>query len=97
MIYRRVRLVPGLADCGKKVETIMSQRDKFMARLAAAREAGLTDLKFFFMPTKPMEPEEIFGAMNEVEDAVRHNKALRHTGWKGNDPGPDAQEPHLVQ
>jgi len=65
---------------------MMSERDKFMARLADAREAGLSDIKFFFMPSEAMEPEQIFGAMNEVEDAVRHENALRHTGWVGNNP-----------
>lgn len=64
----------------------MSERDKFLSRLADARKAGLTDQKFFFMPSMPMAPEEIFKAMNEVEDAVRHQKAVRHTGWAGNEP-----------
>lgn len=63
----------------------MSERAKFMARLADAREGGLSDMKFFFMPQKEMEPEEIFGAMNEVEDAIRHKKAVRHTNWNGNE------------
>jgi hypothetical protein len=72
-------------------ETQMSERDKFMSRLADAREAGLTDIKFFFMPSRAMGPEEIFGAMNEVEEAVSHKSALRHTAWNGNDPAENVE------
>ena len=62
----------------------MQERAKFMARLAEAREAGLVDLKFFFKPAKVMKKEEIFGAMNEVEEAVK--TGTRHKGWSGNAP-----------
>ncbi len=62
----------------------MTERDRFMARLAEAREAGLVDMKFFFMPSGPMKPESIFAAMNQVEDAVKKGK--RHTEWAGNTP-----------
>jgi hypothetical protein len=62
----------------------MTERDKFMARLAEARNAGLVDMKFFFQPKQPMKPEAIFGAMNQVEDAVKKGK--RHQAWKGNLP-----------
>lgn len=62
----------------------MTEREKFMARLAEAREAGLVDTKFFFHPERPMKPDEIFGAMNQVEDAVK--KAQRHSDWNGNKP-----------
>ena len=62
----------------------MTERGKFMARLAEAQDAGLVDLKFFFHPARPMKPEEVFAAMNDVEDAVK--KGVRHTDWKGNTP-----------
>lgn len=62
----------------------MTEREKFMARLSTAREGGLVDMKFFFRSMKPMSPEEIFGAMNQVEDAVK--KGTRHEGWNGNVP-----------
>ncbi len=62
----------------------MTERDKFMARLSEARDAGLVDMRFFFHPERPMKPEEIFAAMNQVEDAVK--KGSRHTHWVGNDP-----------
>jgi hypothetical protein len=65
-------------------EMIMSQRDLFMARLAKNCQAGLTDLKFFFHPSRPMNTEEIFGAMNRVDDAVK--TAQRHSSWKGDEP-----------
>lgn len=61
-----------------------SEREKFTARLAEAREAGLVDLKFFFHPARPMKPDEIFAAMNQVEEAVK--KGVRHSGWKGDIP-----------
>jgi hypothetical protein len=64
------------------MERIMTEREKFMARLAEAREAGLVDQKFFFHPARALKPEEIFGAMNQVEDAVKRGK--RHSGWNGN-------------
>lgn len=60
----------------------MGERDKFMMRLACAREAGLVDIRFCFRPTRPMKPEEIFRAMNEVEDAIK--KGHRHARWEGN-------------
>lgn len=59
-----------------------TERDKFMARLVEAREAGLKDMKFFFCPAGSMAPEEVFAAMNEVEAACK--KATRHSGWNGN-------------
>jgi hypothetical protein len=62
----------------------MSEREKFMARLAEAREGGLVDMKFFFEPSKAMKPEEIFSAMNQVEQAAKTGH--RHTAWKGNKP-----------
>ena len=62
----------------------MSERGKFMARLAEAREGGLVDRKFFFEPSKAMKPEEIFAAMNEVDTAAK--KGHRHTSWNGNKP-----------
>jgi hypothetical protein len=66
------------------MEVPMTEQEKFMARLAEARDARLVDMKFFFRPDRPMKPEEIFGAMNEVEDAVK--KGRRHSGWTGNEP-----------
>ena len=62
----------------------MSEREKFMARLAEARAGGLVDMKFFFEPSKAMKPDEVFGAMNQVEAAVK--KGHRHTEWNGNKP-----------
>jgi hypothetical protein len=62
----------------------MTERERFMARLSEAREAGLVDLKFFFQPKGPMKPEEIFAAMNQVEIAVKNG--VRHSDWKGNAP-----------
>jgi len=60
----------------------MTEREKFMARLGEAREVGLVDQKFFFHPGRALKPEEIFAAMNQVEDAVKLGK--RHCGWNGN-------------
>lgn len=65
----------------------MSEREKFMARLAEDREAGLADLFLFFRPDRAYRPEEIYGAMNAVEEAAK--TGLRHSDWKGNDPAPD--------
>ena len=61
----------------------MTECDKFMARLSEARNGGLVDMKFFFRPSRPMTSEEIFGAMNEIDDAIRCSD--RHTGWNGNE------------
>ncbi|MBN9569146.1 MAG: hypothetical protein J0H79_16285 [Alphaproteobacteria bacterium] len=62
----------------------MTERDKFLTRLAEDRGAGLIDMKFFFRPSRPMTPEEIFGAINEVDEAVENGH--RHKGWTGNVP-----------
>jgi hypothetical protein len=68
----------------------MTEREKFMTRLAKARDAGLVDLKFFFHPARAFEPEEIFAAMNEVEDAIESGKCVKHSGWKGDTAQLDA-------
>lgn len=62
----------------------ITERDKFMARLSEATKAGLVDQKFFFHPGHAFEPDEIFGAMNKVEDAIKSGKCQRHSGWEGN-------------
>jgi hypothetical protein len=62
----------------------MLERGKFMARLAEDRKKGLTDMKFFFMPDRKLSREEIFAAMNQVEDAIA--KGQTHSGWNGNSP-----------
>jgi hypothetical protein len=63
----------------------ITEREKFMTRLSEATKAGLVDQKFFFHPDRAFEPEEIFGAMNEVEDAIKGGRCQRHSGWDGND------------
>jgi hypothetical protein len=63
----------------------ISERDKFMARLAEARDAGLVDQKFFFHPARAFKPEEIFAAMNQVEDAIKQGRCKRHESWYGNE------------
>ncbi|WP_371423278.1 hypothetical protein [Tardiphaga sp.] len=68
----------------------MTEREKFMTRLAKDRAAGLVDLKFFFHPTRAFEPEEIFAAMNEIEEAIDAGKCVKHSGWNGNAPRLDA-------
>ena len=64
----------------------MTEREKFMARLEKARANGLVDMKFFFQPKRPVKPEEIFAALNEIEDAIDKGKCVSHTSWKGNQP-----------
>lgn len=61
----------------------MTERERFMTRLAEARNAGLVDQKFFFHPARPFKPEEIFAAMNQVEDAIKQGRCRRHAGWHG--------------
>lgn len=63
----------------------ITEREKFMTRLSEAAKAGLVDQKFFLHPDRAFEPEEIFAAMNEVDDAIKGGKCLRHSGWEAND------------
>jgi hypothetical protein len=63
----------------------MTERERFMARLAKARESGLVDLKLLVSPSKPISPEHIFAAMNEVQDAIDAGRCTRHTGWDKNE------------
>ena len=63
-----------------------TERTKFMARLENERDAGLMDLKLFFRSSKAMKPAEIFGALNEIEDAIKAGKSTRHEKWSGDDP-----------
>lgn len=62
----------------------MLERDKFMARLEKDRKDGLTDLKFFFRPDRAFSPEEIFAAMNEIEDTIQAGRCNRHSVWDKN-------------
>ena len=62
----------------------MLERDKFMAQLEKDRRDGLTDLKFFFRPNRALSPENIFAAMNEVEDAIQAGRCNRHSAWNKN-------------
>lgn len=64
----------------------MLQRDKVMARLEKDRQKGLTDLKFCFMPERAMSSDEIFAAMNQIEDAIEDGRCVSHSGWNGNTP-----------
>lgn len=63
----------------------ITEREKFMTRLSEAAKAGLVDQKFFFHPDGAFETEEIFGAMNQVEDAIKGGKCIRHSEWTKND------------
>jgi hypothetical protein len=60
----------------------MTDREKFEAKLQQTRASGLLDLKYFFRPTQPMTPEEIYRAMNEFDEASKTGR--RHLKWKGN-------------
>lgn len=60
------------------------EREKFLARLAEARSAGLVDIKFCFQPNRAMKPEEIFASLNQVEAAAKAGH--RHKDWNGNVP-----------
>lgn len=62
----------------------ITERERFMTRLSEAAKAGLVDQKFFFHPDRALEPEEIFGAMNKVDDAIKGGKCNRHSQWDGN-------------
>ncbi|MDB5593719.1 MAG: hypothetical protein JWM36_680 [Hyphomicrobiales bacterium] len=64
----------------------MTEREKFLARLGEAREAGLVDVKFFFHPARAVKPEEIFASLNEIEDSIKHDRCHRHTAWNGDAP-----------
>ena len=57
-----------------------------MARLEKDPQNGLTDLKFCFMPGRTMSPEDIFAAMNQIEDAIDAGRCVTHSGWNGNAP-----------
>lgn len=64
----------------------MSEREKCLARFEDARESGLKSVKFFFRPETVFEPEAIFKAINEIEDAIKSGRAVRHQGWTENEP-----------
>lgn len=63
---------------------MMSEKDRFLVNLHEARNRGLVGLHFDFRPSRPMTPEEIFKALNEVDAAVEQGH--RHFGWDGNMP-----------
>ena len=57
-----------------------------MARLESAREVGLSDVKFFFHPAKPVKPAEIFASLNQIEEAIKAGSCVRHDKWSGDEP-----------
>lgn len=59
----------------------MGERTKFLARLGEARDAGCVDVKFFFHSDRAVKSAEIFASLNEIEDAIKHGRCVRHTGW----------------
>jgi len=61
----------------------MTERETFMQRLSAALDEGLSDMKFFFMSDRAMQPEEVFAAANAADDAIKNGR--RHETWNGND------------
>ncbi|MCK5932070.1 MAG: hypothetical protein KAG89_07840 [Fulvimarina manganoxydans] len=63
----------------------MSEQGKFETWLEAARADGLVDIKFFFHPSKAVEPGEIYKGLNEIEEAISRGDCVRHSGWKGNE------------
>lgn len=63
----------------------ITEREKFMTRLSEAAKAGLVDQKFFFHPDRAFEPEEIFEAMNKVEEAIKGGRCRRHANWDVNE------------
>ena len=64
----------------------MTEREKFLARLGESRKAGLVDVKFFFNPSHPTKPEQIFAALNEIEEAIESGKCISHSKWNGDEP-----------
>lgn len=69
----------------------MTEREKFLARLGEARDAGLVDVKFFFHPTRAVKPEEIFASLNEIDEAVKHGRCVRHSKWSGDEAAAQTQ------
>lgn len=63
----------------------MTEKETFLARLGAARDKGLVDVKFFFHPSRAVQPEEIFAGLNSVEDAIEAGRATKHKSWNGNE------------
>lgn len=64
----------------------MSEKEKFLARLGDSRANGLVDVKFFFNPTQATSPEQIFAALNEIEEVIAAGECLRHSTWSGDEP-----------
>lgn len=64
----------------------MSEQERFLARLQTERDGGLVDVKFFFHPSRMVEPEEIFAALNEIDAAIANGNCVKHTDWNGNQP-----------
>jgi hypothetical protein len=72
-----------MAYCVEK--PVMTERESFLARLGESRKVGLVDVKFFFRPTQPAKPEDIFAALNEIEAAIDGGKCVAHSKWNGDD------------
>lgn len=64
----------------------MTEREKFVRRIETARRDGLVALGFVLRVDRPLSSEEIFTAVNEVEDAIESGRCVRHSGWAGNEP-----------
>lgn len=65
----------------------MSERQRLFERLAKAKDEGLVSAGWLLRPRKPIpQPEDIYAAMNEIEDAIEAGRCVRHKDWKGNEP-----------
>ena len=69
----------------------MTEQAKFLARLDAARDQGLVDVKFLFHPSRAVKPEEIFAGLNAIEDSIERGTCFRHTRWDGDEPAGERQ------
>ncbi|QOG06538.1 hypothetical protein IGS74_18835 [Aureimonas sp. OT7] len=64
----------------------MTEQDKFLSRLAEARDEGLVDVKFFFHPSRAVKAHDIYEGLNQIEEAIASGECVRHSGWAGNLP-----------
>lgn len=66
----------------------MSERERFMRRLAVRRRRGLVDMRITLRPETEMTTEELFGQLNRIDDAVAAGRCVRHETWADIEPKP---------
>jgi|HubBroStandDraft_1064217.scaffolds.fasta_scaffold79321_3 hypothetical protein len=59
----------------------MTEREKAMARFERELANGLVDMKFLIIDGEKLSEEEIFAAINHIDEALDSGRCQKHDTW----------------